>query len=54
MAVLLLGFGFSMSVLLYVFFWFCVQESGRIQVEGTLCDDYFKVRELLYEQYAIV
>ncbi|KAK7103107.1 cleavage and polyadenylation specificity factor subunit 2-like [Littorina saxatilis] len=30
------------------------RESGRIQVEGTLCEDYFKVRELLYEQYAIV
>ncbi|PVD25584.1 hypothetical protein C0Q70_13242 [Pomacea canaliculata] len=30
------------------------RESGRIQVEGTLCPDYFKVRELLYEQYAIV
>lgn len=30
------------------------RESGRIQVEGTLCEDYYKVRELLYEQYAIV
>nr|KAG5700899.1 hypothetical protein BaRGS_012306 [Batillaria attramentaria] len=30
------------------------RESGRIQVEGTLCEDYFKVRELLYEQYAVI
>lgn len=30
------------------------REAGRIQVEGTLCEDYFKIRELLYEQYAIV
>jgi len=29
-------------------------EAGRIHLEGTLCDDYFKVRELLYEQYAII
>ncbi|KAL8565141.1 cleavage and polyadenylation specificity factor subunit 2 [Nucella lapillus] len=30
------------------------RDAGRIQVEGTLCDDYFKIRELLYDQYAIV
>ncbi|RWS25149.1 cleavage and polyadenylation specificity factor subunit 2-like protein [Leptotrombidium deliense] len=29
-------------------------ETGRIHLEGTLCDDYFKVRDLLYQQYAIV
>ncbi|KAF7489647.1 Cleavage and polyadenylation specificity factor subunit 2 [Sarcoptes scabiei] len=29
-------------------------ESGRIQLEGTVSDDYFKVRKLLYEQYAIL
>lgn len=29
-------------------------EAGRIQLEGALCDDYFKIRELLYSQYAIV
>lgn len=29
-------------------------EAGRINLEGCLCDDYYKIRELLYEQYAIV
>ncbi|KAJ8309378.1 hypothetical protein KUTeg_014252 [Tegillarca granosa] len=29
-------------------------EAGRIQLEGAICDDYFKIRELLYSQYAIV
>lgn len=29
-------------------------ESGRINLEGTLCDDYFKVRKLLYSQMAII
>ncbi|RWS18002.1 cleavage and polyadenylation specificity factor subunit 2-like protein [Dinothrombium tinctorium] len=29
-------------------------ETGRIHLEGTLCEDYFKVRELLYQQYAVV
>ncbi|ESO87748.1 hypothetical protein LOTGIDRAFT_234977 [Lottia gigantea] len=29
-------------------------EAGRIQLEGTLCNEYFRVRELLYQQYAIV
>lgn len=29
------------------------RETGRIHLEGTLCDDYFKVRELLYEQYVM-
>lgn len=29
-------------------------EAGRIQLEGCLGSDYFKVRELLYDQYAIV
>ncbi|PIK52140.1 hypothetical protein BSL78_10987 [Apostichopus japonicus] len=29
-------------------------ESGRLCLEGTLCDDYFKVRDLLYEQYAVI
>lgn len=34
----------------------CVRrnEAGRINLEGTLCDDYFKVRQLLYGQYAII
>jgi len=27
---------------------------GRIHIEGTLCDDYFKVRDLLYQQYVII
>ncbi|XP_013384817.1 cleavage and polyadenylation specificity factor subunit 2 [Lingula anatina] len=29
-------------------------EAGRIQLEGCVGADYFKVRELLYEQYAII
>ncbi|XP_070579049.1 cleavage and polyadenylation specificity factor subunit 2-like [Ptychodera flava] len=29
-------------------------EAGLISLEGCLCEDYFKIRELLYEQYAIV
>lgn len=29
-------------------------EAGRINIEGCLCDDYFKVREILYQQYAII
>ncbi|KAG7268723.1 hypothetical protein CRUP_022850 [Coryphaenoides rupestris] len=28
-------------------------EAGRIGLEGCLCDDYFKIRELLYQQYAV-
>ena len=29
-------------------------EAGHIHLEGTVCDDYFKVRKLLYDQYAIL
>lgn len=29
-------------------------EGGRIHIEGTVCEDYFKVRQLLYQQYAIL
>jgi len=29
-------------------------ETGRLQLEGRVCDDYYRVRELLYEQFAIV
>ena len=29
-------------------------EAGKISLEGALCEDYFTVRKLLYEQYAIV
>ncbi|KDR21766.1 probable cleavage and polyadenylation specificity factor subunit 2 isoform X2 [Zootermopsis nevadensis] len=29
-------------------------EAGRVILEGCLSDDYYRVRELLYEQYAIV
>jgi len=29
-------------------------EAGRIILEGAVCDDYYKVREMLYEQYAVV
>lgn len=27
---------------------------GRIHIEGTLCDDYFKIRNLLYQQYIVI
>ncbi|KAJ1105298.1 hypothetical protein NDU88_002706 [Pleurodeles waltl] len=29
-------------------------ETGRIGLEGCLCDDFYKIRDLLYSQYAIV
>lgn len=29
-------------------------ETGRITLEGCISDEYYKVRELLYDQYAIV
>jgi len=29
-------------------------EAGRFHMEGTVCDDYFKIREMLYNQFAIV
>ncbi|XP_059082157.1 cleavage and polyadenylation specificity factor subunit 2-like [Tigriopus californicus] len=29
-------------------------DSGRVTIEGTVCDEYYRVRELLYDQYAIV
>jgi cleavage and polyadenylation specificity factor subunit 2 len=29
-------------------------QAGRIQIEGTICPSYFKIRELLYQQYAIL
>ncbi|XP_030854971.1 cleavage and polyadenylation specificity factor subunit 2 [Strongylocentrotus purpuratus] len=29
-------------------------EKGHLTLEGAVCDDYYTVRELLYEQYAIV
>ncbi|CAB1339891.1 unnamed protein product [Coregonus sp. 'balchen'] len=29
-------------------------EAGRIGLEGCLCDDYYKIRELLYQQYAVL
>lgn len=29
-------------------------EAGRIQLEGTICEDFFKIRQILYSQYAIV
>lgn len=30
------------------------RETGKIHLEGTLCDDYFKVRDLLYNQYIMI
>ncbi|XP_021378418.1 cleavage and polyadenylation specificity factor subunit 2-like [Mizuhopecten yessoensis] len=29
-------------------------EAGKIQLEGSICEDFYKIRELLYNQYAIV
>jgi hypothetical protein len=29
-------------------------DSGRVTIEGTLCPEYYVVRDLLYEQYAII
>lgn len=29
-------------------------ETGRIGLEGCLCQDFYRIRDLLYEQYAIV
>ena len=29
-------------------------EGGKICLEGTVCEDYYKVRHLLYEQFAII
>lgn len=29
-------------------------ETGRVGLEGAVCDDYYKIRELLYQQYAVV
>lgn len=29
-------------------------ESGTMDIEGALCDEYYQIRELLYEQYAMV
>lgn len=29
-------------------------ETGRLSVEGSLTEDYFRIRDLLYEQYAIL
>lgn len=30
------------------------RETGRIHLEGLLCDDYFKIRDLLYQQYVMI
>lgn len=29
-------------------------DSGRVTIEGCICDEYYQVRQLLYQQYAIV
>lgn len=29
-------------------------EGGRIMLEGTLCEDYFKIRNILYSNFAII
>lgn len=33
---------------------FFQHEAGKVILEGCISEDYYKVRELLYEQYAIV
>ena len=30
------------------------REAGRMKLEGALCSDFFKIRGLLYAQYAVV
>ena len=37
------------TVLLY-----SLQAGGKICLEGTICEDYYRVRQLLYEQFAII
>ena len=37
-----------------MFFGLSQNETGRVGLEGAVCDDYYKIRELLYEQYAVV
>ncbi|ELK37610.1 Cleavage and polyadenylation specificity factor subunit 2 [Myotis davidii] len=32
----------------------CRTETGRIGLEGCLCQDFYRIRDLLYEQYASV
>lgn len=39
---------------LCILVFFIQTEAGRIGLEGCLCDDYYKIRELLYQQYAVV
>ena len=29
-------------------------QQGRVEIEGTLNNDYYKVRDLLYSQYALI
>lgn len=29
-------------------------EQGKISLEGVVCEDYYKVRQLLFDQFAIV
>ena len=33
---------------------FLQAEGGKISLEGTVGEDYYKVRHLLYEQFAII
>lgn len=37
-----------------MFILFFQHDTGNVSLEGCLTEDYYKVRELLYEQYAIV
>jgi len=33
---------------------YSLQAGGKICLEGTICEDYYRVRQLLYEQFAII
>jgi hypothetical protein len=45
---------YIVNVSLTGIFYLLQHEAGRVTLEGCLSDDYYRVRELLYEQYAIV
>lgn len=35
--------------------YFCVQiDAGKVTIEGCISEVYYKIRELLYEQYAMI
>lgn len=44
---------FFYALLILFVVWF-QNEAGRLQLEGCLSDEYYKVRDLLYQQFAII